>query len=205
MKARKDSTKRCDWAYGGDERYIAYHDQEWGVPVTDDAKQFEFLVLESAQAGLSWSTVLYRRDGYRRAFAGYDVGKVARFSDKQVEKLLQDTGIIRNRMKVQSAVNNARRFMEVQDEFGSFCDYIWGFVGGKPIQNRWKSDADVPATSGESDALAKDMKKRGFKFIGSTIMYAHLQATGLVNDHLVRCFRHAECKRLAKHLAGASA
>ncbi len=198
MKARKDSTKRCEWAYGGDERYLAYHDEEWGVPVAEDARQFEFLVLESAQAGLSWSTVLYRRDGYRRAFAGFDVKKVARFTDKRIEKLLLDSGIIRNRMKVEAAVNNARRFLEVQKEFGSFSGYIWGFVNNRPIQNRWRSDAELPATSDVSDALAADMKKRGFRFVGSTIMYAHLQATGLINDHLVQCFRHAECKRLGR-------
>lgn len=200
MMKGKDSKMRCGWAYGGDERYLAYHDQEWGVPIRDDAKQFEFLVLESAQAGLSWSTVLYRREGYRRAFAGFDVKKVARFTDKRVEKLLFDTGIIRNRMKVQAAVNNARRFLEVQEEFGSFCDYIWGFVNGQPLENHWQSDADLPATSGESDVLAKDMKRRGFKFIGSTIIYAHLQATGLINDHLTQCYRHVECKRLGKRL-----
>lgn len=201
MKTGKDQTKRCDWAYGGDERYVAYHDEEWGVPVTDDAKQFEFLVLESAQAGLSWSTVLYRREGYRKAFADFDVNKVARFTDKRVQKLLQDTGIIRNRLKVQAAVNNARRFLEVQDEFESFCKYIWGFVDGKPIRNRWHSQTEVPATSEVSDALSRDMKKRGFKFVGSTILYAHLQATGLINDHLVQCFRHSACKKLGKAIA----
>ena len=198
MSKGGQAVKRCGWAYGGDERYLAYHDEEWGVPVAEDARQFEFLVLESAQAGLSWSTVLYRRDGYRRAFAGFDVKKVARFTDKRIEKLLLDSGIIRNRMKVKAAVNNARRFLEVQKEFGSFSGYIWGFVNNRPIQNRWRSDAEMPATSDVSDALAVDMKKRGFRFVGSTIMYAHLQATGLINDHLVQCFRHAECKRLGR-------
>lgn len=200
MTSRTDARRRCAWAYGGDERYLAYHDQEWGVPTTDDAKQFEFLVLESAQAGLSWSTVLYRREGYRSAFADFDAHKVARFTDKRVDKLLLDTGIIRNRMKVQAAVNNARRFLEVQDEFGSFCHYIWGFVGGKPIQNKWSQDAEIPATSAESDSLSKDMKKRGFKFVGSTILYAHMQATGLINDHVGQCFRHRECRRLAREV-----
>lgn len=200
MTKGKEARKRCGWAYGGDERYLAYHDQEWGVPATDDARQFEFLVLESAQAGLSWSTVLYRREGYRHAFAGFDVAKVARFTDKKVEKLLLDTGIIRNRMKVEAAVNNARRFLEVQKEFGSFASYIWGFVNGKPVQNKWKLDKEMPATSDESGSLAKDMKKRGFKFVGSTIMYAHMQATGLINDHVTHCFRHTECRRLGKRL-----
>ncbi len=189
--------KRCDWALAGNKEYVAYHDEEWGVPVCEDVKQFEFLVLESAQAGLSWSTVLNRREGYRRAFADFDAIKVARFTPKRVEKMLTDTGIIRNRMKVEAAVNNARRFLEIQSEFESFCKYIWGFVDGKPVQNRWTRQSDVPATSAVSDALAKDMKKRGFKFVGSTIMYAHLQATGLINDHLRTCFRHAECIRLA--------
>lgn len=192
--------QRCDWALAGNEAYIAYHDEEWGVPVCDDPKQFEFLVLESAQAGLSWSTVLNRRDGYRRAFAGFDASRVARFTPARIEKLLTDPGIIRNRMKVEAAVNNARRFLQVQEEFGNFCRYIWGFVDGKPVWNRWKSQADMPATSEVSDALAKDMKKRGFKFVGSTIMYAHMQATGLINDHLCSCFRHAECAGLAKGL-----
>lgn len=192
--------KRCDWALAGNEAYVAYHDDEWGVPVCDDARQFEFLVLESAQAGLSWATVLNRRDGYRRAFADFDAEKVARFTAKRIEKLLNDPGIIRNRMKVEAAVNNAKRFLEIQGEFGSFCQYIWGFVDGKPIQNRWKSEAEMPATSAVSDVLAKDMKKRGFKFVGSTIMYAHLQATGLINDHLRTCFRHAECAGMAKGL-----
>ncbi len=200
MTAGKETRQRCGWAYGGDERYLAYHDEEWGVPITDDRKQFEFLVLESAQAGLSWSTVLYRREGYRHAFADFDVRKVARYTDKRVAKLLLDTGIIRNRMKVEAAVNNARRFLEVQEEFGSFCHYIWGFVNGKPIQNKWAGDADMPATSAESDGLARDMKKRGFKFVGSTILYAHMQATGLINDHVGQCFRHKECRRLGKEM-----
>lgn len=192
--------KRCPWALAGNDAYIAYHDNEWGVPVTDDRKQFEFLILESAQAGLSWSTVLNRREGYRRAFADFDAEKVARFTPKRVDKLLADTGIIRNRMKVEAAVNNARRFLTLQEEFGSFCAYIWEFVEGKPVQNNWERQADLPATSPVSDALAKDMKQRGFKFVGSTILYAHLQATGLINDHIKSCFRHAACARLARAL-----
>lgn len=190
--------KRCDWALAGNDAYVAYHDEEWGVPVCDDQKQFEFLVLESAQAGLSWSTVLNRRDGYRRAFAEFDAAKVARFTPRRIEKLLTDPGIIRNRMKVTAAVSNAKCFLEIQKEFGSFCRYIWDYVDGKPAQNRWRSQDDVPATSAISDALAKDMKRRGFKFVGSTILYAHLQATGLINDHLLSCFRYTECARLAK-------
>ncbi len=180
--------QRCPWAYGSSPLYIPYHDEEWGRPVHDDRTQFEFLTLESAQAGLSWSTVLNKREGYRRAFAGFDPVKVARFTPARIEKLLKDPGIIRNRLKVLAAVNNARRFLEVQAEFGTFCRYIWGFVGGKPKVNRWTSLSQLPATSKESDALSADLKARGFKFVGSTIVYAHMQATGLVNDHLVSCF-----------------
>jgi DNA-3-methyladenine glycosylase I len=184
--------KRCDWALGGDEAYIRYHDEEWGVPVRDDRKQFEFLTLESAQAGLSWATILRKREGYRRAFAEFDPEKVARFTERRIEKLLQDPSIVRNRLKVRAAVSNARAFLEVAEELGSFSDYIWNFVGGTPIRNRWRTMKQVPATSPESDALSRDMKKRGFKFAGSTIMYAHMQATGLVNDHLLGCFRRDE-------------
>ena len=189
---------RCTWAEGVGLEYIQYHDKEWGVPVFDDRVQFEFLILEGAQAGLSWSTILNKRAGYRNAFAEFDPHKVARFTDKRVEKLLQNPAIVRNRLKVNSTVTNAKAFIAVQKEFGSFCDYIWGFIGGKPIQNRFKKDGDVPATSPESDALAKDLKKRGFKFVGSTIVYAHMQATGLVNDHVVDCFRHKPCVAMAK-------
>jgi len=189
---------RCQWAEGVSLEYIEYHDKEWGVPVFDDCVQFEFLILEGAQAGLSWSTILNKREGYRKAFAGFDPEKVARFTEKRVEKLLQDPGIVRNRLKVRSAVTNAKAFMAVQKEFGSFSKYIWDFIGGKPLQNRFSKDTDIPATSPESDALSKDLKKRGFKFVGSTIVYAHMQATGLVNDHVVGCFRHKPCQRLAK-------
>ena len=188
--------KRCDWAGETSLPYIEYHDKEWGVPVWDDKIQFEFLILEGAQAGLSWSTILNKREGYRKNFAEFEVDKVARFTKKRIDKMLQDPGIVRNRQKVNAAVTNAKAFIEVQDEFGSFSDYIWEFVGGKPIQNNFKRDSDIPATSPESDALSKDLKKRGFKFVGSTIIYAHMQATGLVNDHITSCYRHAECRAL---------
>ena len=193
LKPMAKALTRCRWAEGVSLEYIRYHDEEWGVPVHDDRTQFEFLILEGAQAGLSWSTILNKRDGYRKAFAGFEPEKVARFTKKRVEKLLQDPSIVRNRLKVESAVTNAKAFLAVQEEFGSFCDYIWGFVDGSPIQNRFRKDGDVPATSPESDALSKDLKKRGFKFVGSTIVYAHMQATGLVNDHVTGCFRYKTC------------
>ena len=189
---------RCKWAEGVSLDYIEYHDREWGVPVYDDRVQFEFLVLEGAQAGLSWSTILGKRAGYRKAFADFDPAKVARFTRKRIEKLLTDPSIVRNRLKVESAVTNAKAFLAVQEEFGSFSDYIWGFVDGQPIQNRHKRDRDIPATSPESDALSKDLRKRGFKFVGSTIVYAHMQATGLVNDHVVGCFRYKPVAALGK-------
>ena len=192
--------RRCAWSEGVNLAYIEYHDKEWGVPVTDDRTQFEFLLLEGAQAGLSWSTILNKREGYRRLFAEFDPQKVARFSSKRIEKILLDPGIVRNRLKVQSAVTNARAFLAVQEEFDGFANYIWDFVGGNPKQTRLKRDADVPATSTESDAMSKDMKKRGFKFVGSTILYAHMQATGMVNDHVISCFRHKECVALAKKM-----
>lgn len=188
--------KRCRWAEGVSSDYIAYHDTEWGVPVRDDGVQFEFLTLEGAQAGLSWSTILNKRDGYRKAFADFDPEKVARFTQRRVEKLLADPSIVRNRLKVESTVTNARAFLEVQREFGSFADYIWGFVDSRPVQNRFQRDSDVPATSPISDVLSKDLKKRGFRFVGSTIVYAHMQATGLVNDHVTGCFRHKPCAKL---------
>ena len=184
---------RCKWAEGQSVDYILYHDEEWGVPVYDDKRQFEFLILEGAQAGLSWSTILNKREGYRKAFANFDPVKVARFTEKRIEKLLQNPAIVRNKLKVRSAVSNAKAFLSVQKEFGSFSDYIWDFVGGEPIQNRFDEDSDVPATSPESDALSKDLKKRGFKFVGSTIVYAHMQATGMVNDHVRGCFRYRPC------------
>ncbi|NJM26346.1 MAG: DNA-3-methyladenine glycosylase I [Bacteroidia bacterium] len=186
---------RCQWSLGFDQ-YIKYHDEEWGVPVHDDNVHFEFLILEGAQAGLSWSTILKKREGYRKAFAGFDPKKVARFTEARLEKILLDPGIVRNRLKVFAAVNNAKRFLEVQKEYGSFDAYIWGFVGGKPIVNRWESMKQVPPTTKESDALSKDLLKRGFKFVGSTVIYAHMQACGLVNDHVTSCFRHKQVQKI---------
>jgi DNA-3-methyladenine glycosylase I len=178
--------KRCPWCLGSPE-YIAYHDREWGRPVHDDRVHFEFLILEGAQAGLSWSTILRKRENYRAAFAGFDPAKVARFTPAKVAKLLADPGIVRNRLKVEGAVKNAKAFLAVQEEFGSFDAYVWRFVGGKPKVNRPRSMKNVPATSAESDALSKDLKKRGFTFVGSTIMYAFMQATGMVDDHIAGC------------------
>jgi len=186
------SLNRCDWCLNSFDDYILYHDREWGVPVHDDCIHFEFLILEGAQAGLSWSTILKRRNPYRRAFAEFNPVEVARFNDKKISELLNDAGIIRNRLKIHSAVNNARHFLEIQKEFGSFDSYIWQFVDGKTVINNWKTMKELPVTSTVSDRLSKDLKSRGFKFVGSTIIYAHLQATGLVNDHLVDCFRYQE-------------
>jgi DNA-3-methyladenine glycosylase I len=173
-----------------------YHDLEWGIPVYDDRRHFEFLVLEAAQAGLSWSIVLNKREGYRRAFSQFDPEKVARYSEKKIEKLTADAGIIRNRLKIASAVKNARAFLKVQEEFGSFDVYSWQFVKGRPRQNRWRSMRDIPATTAESDAFSRDLKSRGFSFVGSTVIYAHMQAVGMVNDHSVDCFRYPEVRRL---------
>ncbi|MBK6736802.1 MAG: DNA-3-methyladenine glycosylase I [Haliea sp.] len=188
-------TTRCGWC-GSDPLYVDYHDNEWGVPVRDDQTLFEFLILEGAQAGLSWITILRKRENYRRLFDNFDAQKIARYSDKKLDKLLLDPGIIRNRLKVYGARKNARAFLAVQQQHGSFAAYIWGFVDNQPIQNRWQSMREVPATSAVSDALSKDMKKRGFTFVGSTILYAHMQATGMVNDHITDCFRHAHCADL---------
>ena len=182
------AVKRCSWP--STELDIAYHDREWGVPVHDDRVLFEFLILEGAQAGLSWSTILKKRENYRRAFARFDPAKVARFTASEVQKLMKDEGIVRNRLKIESAVTNARAFLEVQKEFGSFDRYLWPFVGGKPIRNRRNGTKDIPARSAESDVLSKDLQRRGFRFVGSTICYAFMQATGMVNDHLVSCFRY---------------
>jgi len=182
------NVRRCPWSEGIDPLYERYHDTEWGVPVRDDRKHFEFLVLESAQAGLSWWTILRKRENYRRAFARFDPAKVARFDARAVTRLMQDSGLVRNRQKIEAAIANARGFLAVQEEFGSFDAYVWPFVGGAPIVNRWRQQSDVPATTPESDALSKDLKRRGFKFVGPTIVYAHMQATGLVNDHLLSCF-----------------
>ena len=184
--------KRCGWVGESNPLMLDYHDREWGVPVHDDVKHFEFLVLEGAQAGLSWSTVLNKREAYRRAFSEFDPGKVARYTEKRIQKLLLDAGIIRNRLKIESAVRNARAFLAVQEEFGSFDAYSWRFVGGQSKVNRWKVMKQIPATSAESDAFSKDLKVRGFSFVGSTVIYAHMQAVGMVNDHLVDCFRYGE-------------
>lgn len=187
---------RCPWATD-DPLYIAYHDREWGVPLHDDRALFEFLVLEGAQAGLSWLTILRKRENYRRAFDGFDPAAVARFDEARVAALLDDPGIIRNRLKINAAVGNARAFLKVQDEFGSFAAYMWAFVGGRPIVNRWESLRQVPAQTAESRALSQDLKRRGFSFVGPTIMYAHMQAVGMVNDHLVGCFRHVAVASLS--------
>lgn len=187
--------KRCAWVPTGDALYEAYHDTEWGVPVHDDRKHFEFLILEGAQAGLSWSTILKRREGYRKAFANFDPKRVAKYDQDKVEKLLADPSIIRNRLKVEAAIINAQRFLELQQEFGSFDAYIWSFVNGKPIQNKRKTIKEVPALTEEAKQLSKDLKKRGFKFVGPTIIYAHMQAIGMVNDHTIDCFRYEECQK----------
>ena len=193
--AAADAVKpRCAWP-ANDPPMLRYHDQEWGVPVHNDRKHFEFLILEGAQAGLSWRTVLHKRAAYRIAFAGFDPRRVARFDARKVKTLLKNAGIIRNRLKIESAITNARAFLAIQKEFGSFDRYVWQFVGGRPIVNRWTTLREIPARSPESDALSGDLKQRGFRFVGSTIVYAHMQATGLVNDHLVHCYRHRELAR----------
>jgi len=186
------NTKRCVWVNMDDALMIQYHDNEWGVPVHDDRKHFEFLVLEGAQAGLNWSIVLKKREGYRRAFSQFDPEKVARYTDERIRELTLDPAIIRNRMKIEAAVRNARAFLAIQEEFGSFDAYCWRFVNGRPKLNRWKATGEIPATSPESDAFSKDLKRRGFGFVGPTIIYAHMQAVGMVNDHLVDCFRYRE-------------
>jgi len=186
--------KRCTWVRVDDPLMLQYHDSEWGVPVHDDRKHFEFLILEGAQAGLSWSTVLKKREAYRKAFADFDPAKVARFTPQRIEKLLLDPGIIRNRLKIESAVKNAKAFLKVQQEFGSFDNFCWRFVNGKPKLHKLTSLQQIPATSPESDAFSKDLKQRGFNFVGSTIMYAHMQAVGMVNDHLTDCFRYRELR-----------
>ena len=192
-----DGRVRCHWVSGGNALYHAYHDEEWGVPVRDDRLHFEFLLLEGAQAGLSWSTVLNKRRAYRRAFADFDYERVARFNARSVPRLLADAGIIRNRAKIEAAIDNARRFIEIREQFGSFDQYVWRFVDGRPRQHGFRRHGQIPATTRESDALSKDLKDRGMRFVGSTIVYAHMQAVGMVNDHLVKCFRHAECKALS--------
>ncbi len=187
-------TKRCDWC-GTEPIYVDYHDKDWGVPVHDDRLHFEMIILDGAQAGLSWITILKRRESYREAFDNFDVLKVSRYSEKKIEKLLTNPGIIRNRLKVNSAVQNARSFLKIQKEFGSFDEYIWQFVNHRTIQNKWKKMSDLPAKTAESDAMSKDLKKRGFSFAGSTICYAYMQAAGLVNDHILDCFRYKEVKK----------
>jgi DNA-3-methyladenine glycosylase I len=189
---RSATIKRCSWVSVDDPLMLEYHDREWGVPVRDDRKHFEFLVLEGAQAGLSWTIVLKKREGYRRAFDGFDPEKVARFSTRRIEKLALDSAIIRNPMKIEAAVRNARAFLKIQEEFGSFDSYSWRFVDGRPKLNRWKTMRQIPATSPESDAFSGDLKHRGFSFVGSTIVYAHMQAVGMINDHLVDCFRYRQ-------------
>lgn len=192
----KEAT-RCGWC-GDDPLYVEYHDKVWGYPVYDDREMFEFLVLEGAQAGLSWITVLRKRENYREAFDGFDPEIMAGYGKRKINQLLGNEGIIRNRLKIESAINNARRFIELAEQGQGFSDYLWSFVGDKPIRNRFKTLADVPATSAESDAMSKALKKAGFNFVGSTICYAHMQATGMVNDHLISCFRHKECAAAAK-------
>lgn len=188
---------RCDWT-GEEGLSVRYHDEEWGVPIYDDRRQFEFLLLEGAQAGLSWLTVLRKREGYRAAFDAFDPERVAAYDEKRRERLLADPGIIRNRLKIASAVNNARRFLAVREEYGSFSNYLWGFVDGKPLVNHRRSIAEIPPRTELSDLVSKELKKRGFTFVGSTIIYSHLQATGLVNDHLESCFRFEEVQKLAR-------
>ena len=187
--------KRCGW--GESEYMLEYHDTEWGVPVFDDQKHFEFLVLESAQAGLSWLTILKKRENYRKAYDNFDPKKVARYSEAKKAKLLADAGIIRNRLKIEASISNAQKFLEIQKEFGSFSNYIWAFVNGKPVTGKWKNIAELPARTELSDSVSFDMKKRGFKFLGTVIMYSHLQATGIINDHLMDCFRYKEIKKMS--------
>jgi DNA-3-methyladenine glycosylase I len=192
MKPRK----RCGWC-GVDELYVAYHDDEWGVPVWDDPTLFEFLTLEGAQAGLSWSTILKKREGYRQLYDGFDPESVARYDDRKVAELLADASIVRNRAKIAASISNAQAFLAVQAEFGSFSDYIWRFTDGAPIQNTWKTMAEIPAKTALSETISRDLKQRGFRFVGPTIVYAHMQATGMVNDHIVSCFRHPEVAALS--------
>ncbi len=193
---KTETLKRCSWADGSELEHD-YHDNEWGVPLHDDRKLFEFLVLEGAQAGLSWLTILKKRENYRKLFDNFEVEKVARYNKRKIESLLNNPGIVRNRLKVESTVSNARAFINVQDEFGSFDTYIWQYVGGKPVINRWKRWQDIPASTAASDAMSKDLKRRGFRFVGSTICYAFMQATGMVNDHTMDCFRYRECTDLS--------
>ena len=198
-KNNPENIVRCGWC-GEDPLYVEYHDKEWGVPVYDDKTMFEFLTLEAAQAGLSWITILRKREGYRKAFADFDAEKVARYSDAKMAKLLENPGIVRNKLKIAAAVNNAKLFLDAAEKHGTFCKFIWSFVDGRPIKNKLKSLENIAATSRESDVISKELKKLGFKFVGSTIMYAHMQATGMVNDHLVSCHRYNEVDKFIKPL-----
>ncbi len=199
----KSERGRCPWCVGSD-LYRRYHDAEWGVPVHDDRRLFEFLILEGAQAGLSWSTILAKRENYRKALAGFDPAKVARFVARDAKRLMRDAGIVRNRLKIASTISNARAFLEVRREFGTFDAYVWAFVGGRPVQNRRRSMKEVPTRSDVSDALSKDLKRRGFRFVGSTIIYAFMQAIGMVNDHLTTCFRRSQIANLPSRTSSAT-
>ncbi len=191
-----DTVQRCAWVPLQDQLYVTYHDEEWGVPIYDDRLLFEFLVLEAFQAGLSWRTVLHKRENFRLAFDAFDVQKIAAYNQTKIRELLQNVGIIRNRLKIEAAVNNARAFLEIQNKYGSFSQYVWRFTDGRPIVNHWKRNEEIPARTPLSDKISKDLKQHGFKFVGSTIIYAHMQATGMVNDHLISCFRHQEILQL---------
>ena len=197
MAAVDDTRTRCSWVPAGDPLYAAYHDEEWGTPSHDDRHLFEMIVLEGAQAGLSWSTILRKREGYRRAFAGFDAEAVARFGPADVERLMGDAGIVRNRLKIESAIANARAVLAVREEDGGLAGYLWSFVGGTPVQNAWATTAEIPAETPESKAMSRDLKRRGFRFVGPTVCYAFMQATGLVNDHTVDCDRYAVVQRIA--------
>src|SRR6201988_2307002 len=198
MRSAASPDKRCSWVSVDGPLLLRYHDREWGVPIHSDRKHFEVLVLSGAQAGLNWSLVLKKREGYRRAFDKFDPEKVARYSERQIQTLMTDPEIIRNRMKIEAAVRNARAFLKTQEEFGDFDSYCWRFVGGRPKLNRWKATGQIPATSPESDAFSKDLKQRGFSFVGSTVVYAYMQSVGMVNDHLVDCFRYREIRQLSR-------
>ena len=198
MKTEKNNKTRCPWPVFDDPLYLDYHDREWGVPVHEDRKIFEFLILEAFQAGLSWRTVLYKRENFRNAFAGFNVQKVSRFGTKETTRLMKDAGIIRNRAKIEATVNNANCFLEVRKEFGTFSDYMWSWVGGKPVQNRFKTPKDYPVFTDQAVIWAKDLKKRGFRFLGPTVVYAHMQAVGMVNDHTIDCFRHRDLRGRTK-------
>lgn len=192
---------RCEWCEDTFPEYVRYHDQEWGVPIVDDQTQFEFLVLESAQAGLSWSTIIKKREGYRNAFDNFDVEKVANYDEDKIRELKNNPNIVRNELKIRSAVNNAQKFIAIQQEFGSFCKYIWSFVDGRPINNHWTSLDEIPTTTPAAKKLADDLKQRGFKFVGATTIYAHMQATGLVNDHEISCFRHNQIENIHQNIS----